>query len=210
MPGFEPGDAGSIPAPAACVQPTDDCGVVERQDRTLGTSGSRFDSKLRNQAATEVVRRDKEPVSKPGGDRIAGGGESRGFRSHTTGSWSNRKTSAPHAENPGATPGESTQTVPWSNGDDAWPTPKRRRFDSVRDYWRRRPEPPTAKRLGVTPTAGRFDFLLGAGDLNFRPRGAVRSARLPVTQEIAGSNPVEGAGDGAQAGNAGKLEPTFP
>ena len=33
--------------------------------------------------------------------------------------------------------------------------------------------------------------------MNFRPRGAVRSARLPVTQEIAGSNPVEGACGGA-------------
>jgi hypothetical protein len=27
-------------------------------------------------------------------------------------------------------------TVPWSNGNDAWPTPKRRRFSSVRDYLR--------------------------------------------------------------------------
>ena len=32
--------------------------------------------------------------------------------------------------------------------------------------------------------------------MNFRPRGAVRSARLPVTQEIVGSNPI---GDAAMA-----------
>ena len=51
------------------------------------------------------------------------------------GSSSNSKTSAPHAENSGAIPGESTHTVPWSNGNGAWLTPKRRRFDSVRDYF---------------------------------------------------------------------------
>jgi hypothetical protein len=44
-----------------------------------------------------------------------------------------------------------------------------------------------------------------------RPRGAAWSARLPVTQEIAGSNPVEGAFDpsrrGTQIGKAAKLKP---
>src|SRR5688500_18902746 len=51
---------------------------------------------------------DEEPVSKTGGDTIACGFESHGFRFLLSGSWSNRKTSVPHTENPGATPGEST------------------------------------------------------------------------------------------------------
>ena len=51
------------------------------------------------------------------------------------GSSSNRKTPAPHAGNPGATPGGSTyHTAPWSNGDDTWFTSRKRRFDSVRGY----------------------------------------------------------------------------
>jgi hypothetical protein len=36
-------------------------------------------------------------------------------------------------------------------------------------------------------------FIIQHSSFPFRPRGAAWSARLPVTQEIAGSNPVEGA-----------------
>ena len=45
---------------------------------------------------------------KTGGRTATCGFESHGFRSERMGSWSNRKTPAPHAGNPGATPGEST------------------------------------------------------------------------------------------------------
>jgi hypothetical protein len=41
-----------------------------------------------------------------------------------------------------------------------------------------------------------------------RPRGPVRSGRLPVTQEIVGSNPIGGARQGTQTGKAAKLKPS--
>ncbi len=46
---------------------------------------------------------------------------------------------------------------------------------------------------------GTSSFILRYSSFCVRPRGAVRSARLPVTQEIAGSNPVEGAFDSSGA-----------
>ena len=53
-----------------------------------------------------------------------------------TGSWSNRKTSVLQTEDSGATPDESTlDLIPWSSGDDFWPTPRQRWFESIRDHW---------------------------------------------------------------------------
>ncbi len=54
------------------------------------------------QLRTEVIRLDEEPVLKTGGRTATCGFESHGFRSERMGSWSNRKTPAPHAGNPGA------------------------------------------------------------------------------------------------------------
>jgi hypothetical protein len=61
-------------------------------------------------------------------------------------------------------------------------------------------------------------ILLTSSFLLNRPCGAARSARLPVTQEIAGSNPVEGAFEMlnpveisaryANFGKAAKLKPS--
>ena len=90
------------------------------------------------------------------------------------GLWSNSKTPVLQTGDSGATPGESTdrKSVPWSSGDDSWPTPRQRWFESIRDH-----------------------------SNSFGPRGAVRSARHPVTVEIAGSNP---AGDAQLFGTVRK------
>ena len=42
-----------------------------------------------------------------------------------------------------------TTTVPWSNGKDAWPTPKRRWFNSIRDYLG--PDTPTGRAARLKP-----------------------------------------------------------
>ena len=116
-----------------------------------------------------------------------------------------------------------TTTVPWSNGKDAWPTPKRRWFNSIRDYLG--PDTPTGRAARLKPGRLRVRLPLWVLTNNWLgrqpadhpglepgmlwvrlppeplrtimnnqwPRGAAWSARLPVTQEITGSNPVEGA-----------------
>jgi hypothetical protein len=46
-------------------------------------------------------------------------------------------------------------------------------------------------------------------EMKLRPRGAARSARLPVTQEIVGSNPIGDASIARYAnGKAAKLKPS--
>lgn len=101
---------------------------------------------------------------------------------------------ASHAGDPGATPRESTQTlIPWSSGNDFWPTPRQRWFESIRDHSQqdaqvRQP----AERLGLNPSVCGFDSRLGHL-MTTCPRGAARSARHPVTVEIVGSNPIEDA-----------------
>ena len=108
--------------------------------------------------------------------------------------------------------------VPWSNGHDTWPTPRKRWFNSIRGYLLAQVRQ-SEERLGLNPGGCGFDSGPGhgpvgkladhlglepgmlwvrvpPGPLETRcPRGAAWSARLPVTQEIAGSNPVEGAFD---------------
>jgi hypothetical protein len=49
--------------------------------------------------------------------------------------------------------------VPWSSGDDSWPTPRQRRFDSVRDYLAQVRQ--LAERLGLNPGACGFDSHAG-------------------------------------------------
>lgn len=78
--------------------------------------------------------------------------------------------------------------VPWSNGNDAWFTSRLAWFDSIRDYsttprYANRPE-----RLGSDPRVCRFDSCSGYSKQFVLVEQ--RSARLPVTQEIVGSNPI--------------------
>ena len=71
----------------------------------------------------------------------------------------------------------------------AWLKPRRMRV-RLRPW--ARPGRQTADHLGLEP--GMLWVRVPPGPLEIRcPRGAAWSARLPVTQEIAGSNPVEGA-----------------
>ena len=138
----------------------------------------------------------------------------------------------------GSSPTASAQLIPWSSGDDFWPTPRQRWFESIRDHSFKRPGTPTgratrlkpeclrvrlppwahqstrlgrqsADHLGLEPArSGRRPMREEEGSgrgssrlwvrvppepLTTRPRGAVRSARHPVTVEIVGSNPIEDA-----------------
>ena len=142
-----------------------------------------------------------------------------------SGSWSNRKTSASHAEDPGATPGDSTRkkcspVVQRSRrlvhtqetmvqlhpgllvgpgtpiGRAAWLKP--RRLPVRFRLWALGPVGNLADHLGLEPGMLWVRLPPGPSETH-RPRGAAWSARLPVTQEIAGSNPVEGALDNAGA-----------
>ena len=112
--------------------------------------------------------------------------------------------------------GPFDDTVPWSNGNDTWVTSRKRWFNSIRGYLLAQVRQ-SEERLGLNPGGCKFDSGPGHGPVGkladhlglepgmlrvrlppgpletHRPRGAAWSARLPVTQEIAGSNPVEGA-----------------
>gem|GEM_PF-3631750 len=95
----------------------------------------------------------------------------------------------------GSSPTASARIVPWSSGNDTWPTSKKWRFNSVRDYSRPDTQTGKAARLGhrrAAMVAGRLQlrFLLGALEITIRPRRAARSARHPVTVENVGSNPI--------------------
>src|SRR5258707_11151345 len=75
----------------------------------------------------EVIRPDEEPVLKTGGPDDIGIVGSSPTASADRGSWSNRKTPVLQTGDSGAIPGESTfhnDTVPWSSGEDSWPTPR--------------------------------------------------------------------------------------
>jgi hypothetical protein len=129
----------------------------------------------------------------------------------------------------------SPLAVPWSNGNDSCPTNRKRWFNSIRDYLCYAQVRQLAERLGLNPRDSRFDsssghirlgrqladhFGLEPGMLwvrippellatKLRPRGAAWSARLPVTQEIVGSNPIGDARQhGTQTGKATKLKPS--
>ena len=104
--------------------------------------------------------------------------------------------------------------VPWSNGNDAWLTSRRRWFNSIRDHLAQIRQP--AERLSLNRSVCEFESHSGhtnrlgrqlADHLGLepgmpwgrvppeplkttRPRGAVRSARHPVKVEIMGSNPI--------------------
>jgi len=89
-----------------------------------------FDS---NRNFTEVIRPDEEPVSKTGaGNTVAS---------------SSLAASAP-------------RPVPWSSGNDSWPTPRQRRFKSVRDY--SRPDTPIGRAARLKPECLQVRLLLGA------------------------------------------------
>jgi hypothetical protein len=133
-----------------------------------------------------------------------------------SGSWSNRTTPAPQTGNPGAIPGDSTRDGPVVQrprrlaytqetmvqlhpglldrpgtpmGRAAWLKPRRL---PVRFQPWARPGRQAEDHLGLEP--GMLRVRIPPGPLETScPRGAAWSARLPVTQEIAGSNPVEGA-----------------
>ena len=99
-----------------------------------------------------------------------------------------------------------TNTAPWSNGNDAWSTPRKRWFDSIRGYLLAQVRQ-SEERLGLNPGGCGFDSGPGHGLVGKladhlglepgmlwvrvppglmetdRPRGAAWSARLPVTQD---------------------------
>ena len=141
-----------------------------------------------------------------------------------SGSWSNRTTPAPQVGNPGANPGDSTrkkcgpvvqrlrrlvhtqETMVQLHpglldrpgtpmGRAAWLKP--RRLPVRVQSWARSGRQ-AEDHLGLEP--GMLRVRIPPGPLETHcPRGAAWSARLPVTQEIAGSNPVEGAFDSSGA-----------
>ena len=100
---------------------------------------------------------DEEPVSKTGGERIACGFESHGFRSvvlslrdrkefgvtecrryeraHGPTGRHQLRTLVIRIQLP-VSPLEQEKTVRWSNGNDAWLTSRKRWFNSIRDYFR--------------------------------------------------------------------------
>ena len=105
LPGFEPGDAGSSPAPRTLVTDAGSSnGRTGRSERSgVGSIPAPATCK------TEVIRPDEEPVSKTGAGNTLG---------------SSSLAASAHRQ----------KTVPWSSGNDSWPTPRQRRFKSVRDY----------------------------------------------------------------------------
>jgi hypothetical protein len=123
-------------------------------------------------------------------------------------------TLGPHPGNDGSTPSGATWLPRYANWQSglarAPPRSGGRRRLPVRLRPGARPGRQTADHLGLEP--GMLWVRVPPGPLETdRPRGAAWSARLPVTQEIAGSNPVEGAiGEwrrGTQIGKAAKLKP---
>ena len=116
--------------------------------------------------------------------------------------------------------GPLNNTVPWSNGNDAWFTSRKRWFDSIRDYFDRHNMPRYAigRATRLKPECLQVRSLLWvlkttwlgrqlADHLGLEPGmlwvrlppeslarqyvlAEQRSARLPVTQEIVGSNPI--------------------
>lgn len=94
---------------------------------------------------------------------LACGFKSHGFRSNA-GLWSNRKTPVLQTGDSGAIPDESTflNAIPWSSGDDSWPTPRQRWFKSIRDHLRISAQVrQLAERLGLNPGVCRFDSCSG-------------------------------------------------
>ena len=152
------------------------------------------------------------------------------------GSWSNRKTQAPHAKDLGAIPSESTLMNS--------PVVQRQRLLSYKQETMVQLHPglltnaqvrQLAERLGLNPRDCRFDSCSGhirlgrqLADhlglepgmlwvrippellkLKLRPRGAAWSARLPVTQEIVGSNPIGDASTARYANRKSGEAQTF-
>jgi hypothetical protein len=80
-----------------------------------------------------------------------------------------------------------TNAVLWSNGYDTCFTRRKRWFDSIQDYLHTQVRQ-SAERLGLNPSVCRFDPC--SGYLQKYVLAEQRSARLPVTQETVGSNPI--------------------
>ena len=103
--------------------------------------GRWFDSNPRN--STEVIRPDEEPVLKTGSglNPLVGSSPtaSADIRAHgPTGRRRSCKPAHSKLDRAGAIPGESTfqnDAVPWSSGEDSWPTPRQRWFESIRDHF---------------------------------------------------------------------------
>ncbi len=113
LPGFEPGGGGSNPSPrtsdrGCCLSKQ----IDPRQLLLVVTPGSEQEAggsiPPLGTYSTEVIRPDEEPVLKTGVRCI--GIVSSSLTASPLGSSSNRKTSAPQAGNPGATPGGSLTT----------------------------------------------------------------------------------------------------
>ena len=68
----------------------------------------------------------------------------------------------------GSTPTASAiRTAPWSNGHDAWPTPRKRWFNSIRGYLIAQVRQ-SEERPGLNPGGCRFDSGLGHGPVGKR------------------------------------------
>ena len=90
----------------------------------------------------------------------------------------------------GSSPPGTTRSPGTPTGRAAWPRPRRLQVQPL--SWARPGRQPE-DHPGLEPPDAAGSNPAWATEQTIRPRGAVRSARLPVTQEIAGPNPVEGA-----------------
>ena len=118
----------------------------------------------------EVIRPDEEPVLKTGAANHRCGFESHGFRSREPTTRAHGPTGRHRRRKPEIRvrfPVSPLHTIPWSSGDDFWPTPRQRWFESIRDHSFKRPRYANpAERLGSVfslkgPSVCGFDSRLG-------------------------------------------------
>ena len=128
LPGFEPGDAGSSPAPRTLVIDAGSSnGRTGRSERS-GVGSIPAPATYKRKSSGRMRSLSRKQVRS-----LRCGFESHGFRSNI---------------------------VPWSSGNDSWPTPRQRRFKSVRDYLRS--DTPTGRAARLKPERLQVRLLLRA------------------------------------------------
>ena len=143
---------------------------------------------------TEVIRPDEEPVLKTGQRaRLACGFESHGFRSTDPVVQRRRLLAYTQTTMVRVHPGSLIQTPRYANpAERLGLNPSVCGFDSrLGHISKQRLGRQSADHLGLEP--GMLWVRVPPEPFTSRPRGAVRSARHPVTVEIVGSNPIEDA-----------------